>query len=162
MLAVGGYYIYVSRAFFKYCPGLYLAGWHRYSGSLIMLLCYYSFYKACTVEPGVIQTKEDAQKASKLYEYDNVMYKPDNICETCQIIKPARSKHCKICDLCVEKLDHHCVWLNQCVGRKNYKWFLIFLFLHAVICLYGFSAGFLIYLGEKKLRDDHYAATHNG
>ena len=39
---------------------------------------------------------------------------------------------------------------------------MAFLFLHALICLYGFVAGFLIYLGEKKQRDDYYSKTHNG
>lgn len=97
-----------------------------------------------------------------MYEYDDVMYKHDNVCGTCKIVKPPRSKHCQICDMCVEKMDHHCIWLNQCVGRRNYKWFLTFLFLHMLICLYGFIAGFLVYLGVKRDRDRDYVARHNG
>ena len=34
------------------------------------------------------------------------------------------SKHCRYCDKCVERLDHHCKWLNTCVGSKNYMHFL--------------------------------------
>lgn len=82
------------------------------------------------------------------------MFKKKNMCPTCKIEKPPRSKHCSVCDICVEKFDHHCIWLNQCVGRRNYKWFLSFIFLHILICLYGGVAGILVFLGEKKKIDE--------
>lgn len=153
MIACGGYYIYVKVVFLNYCPGPYLAGWHRYTGSLLMFVCYYSFYKACTVDPGVIEDRAQARVSQRRYAYDEVMFKLKNICPTCKIEKPARSKHCAVCDRCVEKFDHHCIWLNQCVGRKNYKWFLSFIFLHIWICLYGSVAGIAVFLGEKKKID---------
>ncbi|KAI8526708.1 hypothetical protein RHMOL_Rhmol12G0016600 [Rhododendron molle] len=34
------------------------------------------------------------------------------------------SKHCRSCDKCVDGFDHHCRWLNNCVGRKNYLTFI--------------------------------------
>jgi palmitoyltransferase len=36
----------------------------------------------------------------------------------------AASKHCRLCNKCVERFDHHCKWLNNCIGRHNYKAFL--------------------------------------
>ncbi|KAI9286159.1 DHHC palmitoyltransferase-domain-containing protein [Umbelopsis sp. AD052] len=48
-------------------------------------------------------------------------------CKTCQCWKPDRTHHCSICDECVLKMDHHCPWVNGCVGYNNYKFFLQFL-----------------------------------
>lgn len=152
-VAGGGYYIYVSRVFFVYCPGPYISGWHRISGSIIMFICYYAFYKASFTNPGVIADKEDLKAAKKRYPFDDVMYKKQNECSTCKMEKPARSKHCSVCDVCVEKFDHHCIWINNCVGRANYKWFLLFLFLHIIICWYGFIAAMMIFFGQKEDKD---------
>ena len=51
-----------------------------------------------------------------------------------------------MCGFCVQKFDHHCVWINQCVGLHNYKYFLSFIFMHGVICTYGFVVGVQILL----------------
>lgn len=51
----------------------------------------------------------------------------DIICRTCKIVKPLRSKHCRICDRCVYRFDHHCPWVCNCVGNNNYKYYYSFL-----------------------------------
>lgn len=25
---------------------------------------------------------------------------------------------------CTENFDHHCIWLNNCIGSLNYRWFI--------------------------------------
>ena len=46
-------------------------------------------------------------------------------CDVCQAYVSDRSKHCGDCNRCVELFDHHCKWMNNCVGAKNYYKFLL-------------------------------------
>ncbi|CAL9232656.1 unnamed protein product [Arabidopsis halleri] len=48
-------------------------------------------------------------------------------CTKCRNVKPPRCHHCSVCQRCVLKMDHHCVWIVNCVGARNYKFFLLFL-----------------------------------
>jgi hypothetical protein len=49
------------------------------------------------------------------------------MCSQCQTYKPDCAHHCRICDRCVAHMDHHCPWMNNCIGAGNMKHFLLFL-----------------------------------
>ena len=160
LLAVGGFYIYIEYGFAKYIPGPYVAAYHKTIGTFIMAVCYVSFLMASWTNPGVVK-KSNHAKAMKRFAYDGLLFGKGQECRTCGFVKPARSKHCSLCNVCVEKFDHHCIWINRCVGFYNYRYFLLFLLSHAVICTYGGVIGLLVFSGIVLEQDLFHAKFRN-
>jgi len=50
-------------------------------------------------------------------------------------------KHCMACGKCVTGFDHHCPFLNQCIGDKNYRLFMVVLLSYNTMCFYVLSVG---------------------
>jgi hypothetical protein len=59
-------------------------------------------------------------------------------CERCHINnRPPRCHHCSTCNRCVLQMDHHCIWMNTCIGYANYRSFLLTLVYIMLACFYG-------------------------
>lgn len=112
-------------------PAAYVLGTSIAIGSNLVL------FMACGYwDPGEI-TKDNLARYSGVYDFDGVMYVKGVRCRTCKFEKPARSKHCAFCNRCVHRFDHHCSWVNNCIGGKNIHLFITLLINISLASLYG-------------------------
>ena len=101
-------------------------------------LIYYFFNRCALVNPGIVQNLKSDDK--------NSFY-----CNICEVYYDLNSKveHCSMCGICVEKMDHHCVWVGKCVGKNNK--FSFYAMIGSIGILYSYIIG-LILLNYYKLK----------
>eukprot|EP00042_Codosiga_hollandica_P032324 m.205378 g.205378 ORF g.205378 m.205378 type:complete len:217 (-) comp53876_c0_seq48:2247-2897(-) len=71
---------------------------------------------------------------------------PYRFCKKCCLVKPERAHHCSTCQKCVLKLDHHCPWLNCCIGHFNHRYFVLFMLYTIIGSIYEAIVSLPIYL----------------
>ncbi|XP_068596531.1 LOW QUALITY PROTEIN: putative palmitoyltransferase ZDHHC13 [Brachionichthys hirsutus] len=91
----------------------------------------YYYLRTCRTDPGVVRaTEEEKKKVGKnvLVLAEAGCLDPRIFCTSCMSKKPMRSSHCFCCDACVARQDHHSIWTNCCIGARNHRYFVLFLF----------------------------------
>lgn len=124
----------------------------------LAVICTYCYCRAAFGDPGspdqfnikitINDAEEQAAFADSQYlsvedDPKRLIYLPRStarMCGICNAPKPPRTHHCSTCRHCFLKMDHHCVWLDNCVGFMNYKYFFCLLFWATFMCGFIFGA----------------------
>jgi palmitoyltransferase ZDHHC4 len=110
---------------------------HKYVIFALMAATWLSWRYASTVSPGII-TPRNLHRYNH-YPFDERLYFVPGIrCPTRGILRPARSKFDRSkYNENVPRFDHYCGWVNNTIGEENYRFFLFFLMMNVIDCIYG-------------------------
>jgi palmitoyltransferase len=164
ILVITLFLIYYFLGIKIYFPHKKISYNYVYTLYTLVFLCLYIFYLCSITNPGIIKSN-NITNLKKKYPYDFLFNTEEKFCKKCNFEKINRSKHCIICDKCIEKFDHHCVWINNCVGAKNLKYFYYFIFMHWVLVTYAsvLSCAIFYYeIKDKKLFDQIFYDVKTG
>eukprot|EP00761_Pharyngomonas_kirbyi_P002322 gb/GECH01002326.1/.p1 GENE.gb/GECH01002326.1/~~gb/GECH01002326.1/.p1 ORF type:complete len:290 (+),score=42.35 gb/GECH01002326.1/:1-870(+) len=116
--------------------------------STLALLMLTSYFKCMLTEPGFVPM--EWKKPPSINEELQAL-KTNRFCSNCNTYKPLRAHHCSSLDRCVLRMDHYCIWVCNCVGARNHKYFYLFIG-YTSLTLLGFIAisiyAFIITIAE--------------
>jgi palmitoyltransferase ZDHHC9/14/18 len=110
-----------------------LVNLNSYIMMVIFIILYgiiiFSLIKGGCTDPGIIPRLQDGdsvyRRKSDYFMVLNGAFVKFTYCYTCNVFRPPRTSHCAVCDNCCQRFDHHCLWLGNCIGRRNYKYFFL-------------------------------------
>jgi len=84
-----------------------------------------------------------------------------HICAACKVYVPPRSWHCDVCQTCILRRDHHCVFTGCCIGEENQSNFMgLVLYLAIGMTLSTiFSVVYHLYILEQNIWSFFYRSS---
>lgn len=136
----------VSNVCFVKCYFCLFSLWapiHVVLFNTIIFLLSMSHLKAVLSDPGTVPLPQNRLDFSDLHASSGHKNGHDHgewtVCTRCETYRPPRAHHCRICKRCIRRMDHHCPWINNCVGERNQKYFLQFLIYVGILALYSIA-----------------------
>ncbi|XP_050415305.1 palmitoyltransferase ZDHHC3 [Patella vulgata] len=122
--------------------------------NMIVFLLTISHLRAVLSDPGIVPLPSTSMDFSDHHAGNPVQSKDGwTVCIKCETYRPPRAHHCRVCRQCIRRMDHHCPWINNCVGEFNQKFFIQFLFYVGLLSVYAFGltiAAWIIDPGSPK------------
>ena len=119
-------------------------------------------------EPGIIPRKYPSLKIKDFTEkiiYSKVTKKPiiriQRNCAICSIKRPKKCQHCFFCDNCIEEFEHHCQYVSNCIGKRNKKYFLFFIFFNFIFLIQIYTISFFQFCFSFKIYKDIILEIYN-
>ncbi|GLH03362.1 hypothetical protein R5R35_007131 [Gryllus longicercus] len=100
------------------------------------LILWYNFVRAWRGDPGVLSSNQEQKYRTIIELAERGGFEPQGFCSTCLVRRPVRSKHCSICNRCIARFDHHCPWVGNCIGARNHRFFIGYLIMLLVMCVF--------------------------
>nr|XP_022327665.1 palmitoyltransferase ZDHHC3-like [Crassostrea virginica] len=129
----------------------------------IIFLASVSHLRAVLSDPGIVPLPTTGLDFSDLHAGKTMPNMKDgwSVCMKCEAYRPPRAHHCRICRRCVRKMDHHCPWINNCVGELNQKYFIQFLFYIGLSSVYATTLVIVTWIIDPGIRDKHSKLIHS-
>ena len=123
--------------FFAACNGLHL----------IQL---FTYFRCVFTDPGRMRAGQEP-----IVKSPNVKHA---ICDKSKTWKPVRAHYCRECRRCIFKMDHHCPWVNNCIGHRNMKYFMLlnlYTCLSSLMLIASVAAAFINLVADGRRRRMH-------
>lgn len=121
----------------------------RFSLESLLLIVFFVFCDAMTIS-GILKTKDadpgylippqdDGDAESQANSTATEQTEAIERCRKCGYYRTdIRTSHCSRCNRCVDYMDHHCFFTDNCIGRRNYRYFFQFVIWADIALVTGF------------------------